>query len=101
MEGSGYLRELGFHDVLDVVDVVLEPLELLVGVGDESADVVEDLLLVDEVALLVGGVRLHLEEVVDRASFGREIIHGGEPPSIRESGGVAMARRIQSGDRRL
>jgi hypothetical protein len=94
MEGSGYLGELGFHGVLDVVDVVLEPLDLLVGVGDEATDAVEDLLLVGEVALLIGGVGLRLEEVVDRVSFGREIVHGGELPSIRESGGVAVARQI-------
>jgi hypothetical protein len=97
MEGGGYLGELGFHGVLDMVDVVLEPLDLLVSVGDETTDAVEDLLLVGLVALLVGGVGLYLEEVVDRAPFGREIVHGGDPPSIRESGGVAVAGQIQSG----
>jgi hypothetical protein len=56
---------------------------------------------VGEVALHVGSVGLHLEEVEDRVSFGREVVHGGKPPPIRESGGIAMARQIQSGDRRL
>jgi hypothetical protein len=83
VEGSGYLGELGLHDMLDVVDMVLEPLKLLVGVDDESSDAVENLFLVGEVALLVGGIGLCLEEIIDRAPFGREVVHGDKPPPIR------------------